>query len=127
MQHKETISLSKATIKAIESDSENKIELLTESILNESDTIVSLLNNYDYFNDTHGEISDFEIQEGSMYINNDGRGGFRVEYKVYYYFGCDNLNRDYDQEMELKIEANLKTNEAVIIGESWKEREPDEF
>ncbi len=127
MQYKEKIPIDKTTVQAIQNNHEDKLELLTESLLKEKETIISLLNNYDYYNDTHGQVYDFEIEDDSVFIESDGTGGFRVLFQVYYYFGCDDMNSEHDQEMSIEIIINLQNNEAELVGEFWKEREPDEF
>lgn len=127
MQYSETITIDDSIIQAIQEDSEDKLDLLLDLILQEKEVIVSLLNSYDHYVDTHGQVYDFEIEDDSLYIDNDGEGGFRVEFQVHYYFGCDNLNKQYDQEMELTITTDFSKREIEITGEQRNEREPDEF
>jgi hypothetical protein len=127
MQFSETISVDDATIQAVQEDSEDKLDLLYDIIRQQKEKVVTLLNSYDHYVDTHGQVYDFEIEDDSIYIDSNGEGGFRVGFKVYYYFGCDDMNTDYDQEMEMTIVTDFRRREIEIIGEEQKKREPDEY
>lgn len=127
MQFQETIKIDLPTIQAIKVNSKNKIKLLENLLEEQKDKIIRVLNSYDHFDGTLGEVHDCDIDEDSIRINKKGIGEFRVDFQVYYYFGCADIDKEYEQEMNFIIEVNLNNQDAEIIGEVWDERQEDDF
>lgn len=122
MRHKEQIKLSKKCIAAVSQKDEKTVigELFG------SEKILTLLRAYDHFADVNGEIDDFTIIRVNFGKSNTSFS-IDVEYIVTYYFGCDDLNQTRDEEMEIQIDIDPRTDEAVLTGENEEKREPDVF
>ena len=94
--------------------------------LNGSREILTLLRAYDHFAGVDGEIDDFTIIRVN-FSNSNTSFSIEVDFRVNYYFGCADINQTRNEEMEIQIEINTRTNETVLIGENEEQREPDEF
>lgn len=128
-QYSKTISTSfdfLDNFRSLETDEERYKLILDEiddySLDDDTNTIERLLFNYDF--DT-GSIHNVEIVDGE--ISKEGKGVLNVEFEVYYYFGCDDINRTDNDEMEIKVSINLRNGEITLIGEEQQERLPDEY
>lgn len=125
MKHSNTFSISDKAMEIIKTtDSPQELFDQTKKYIIE-DEIVSLLNNYDHYQDTHGQVYTVEIVAGEM--NRDGIGWMQVEYEVHYYFGCEDLNKEYEEEMIIEISVDFHNMEITITGENEEKREPDEY
>ena len=127
MQYKEIIPIDKITSLAIANNLDEKIALFERLLLKEKDTIINVLNSYNYFDSTTGRVHNFKIKDGSVYLDNSTTGGFCAVYQVHYHFGCDDVHSVHNQQMRMSVSFDFKNNQAEIAGEFWKEREPEEF
>lgn len=122
MRHHEQIKLSKKCIAAVC----KKDEKTVMDELSGAGEILTLLRDYDHFADTNGEIDGFTIIR-VIFSDSDNQFSIEVDYTVTYYFGCASMNQVREEEMEIEIDINPQTNEAVLIGENEEKREPDDF
>lgn len=84
--------------------------------------IEQLLFNYDY---GHGTIQNVEITDGE--VSKDGKGILNVVFEVFYDYGCDDISRTDEDEMEIKVSINFRNGEITVTGEEQQERLPDEY
>ena len=72
-------------------------------------------------------IVDLEIDKSSIVITSEGKGNFLVNYTIGMFNACADLDYTQKEKMIIDIEINQKTNEAVLRGEFFPERDPDDL
>lgn len=120
MKHKHEIEVSSLFRNQLKKSSTP--EKLIKEVISEHD-ILSLLNQYDYWAGTRGDIYSADII--NMEINNEGHGYMEVEYEVHYYFGCDDMNTESEETMIIDIE--FQGNTIILTGENEEVRDPDDY
>ena len=120
MSHKQEIEVS-SLFKNRLSESSDPGELVKEVITEEE--INNLLNQYDHWAGARGDIYNAEII--NIEVDKTGTGFMEVEYEVHYYFGCDDMNKEYEEDMIIDIE--LQGNTIILTGINEVIREPDEY
>lgn len=120
MKASSEISLSAKELEIVKTNDENAIKEVFENYLSD---IESLLNRYDHYAGTHGDICNAEIVE--VFTGDDL--GINVNYEVFYYFGCADQDTTSEEYMTIDIVVDYKNQTATLTGEDRAEREPDEY
>ncbi|PKQ44206.1 hypothetical protein [Confluentibacter flavum] len=127
MQHNRTFILETDLLEAIKSNAETVNDIFINNLDVDNSSILTLLNSYDYFDGTQGQVYSYTIDENSIYIDENGNGEFTVEFTAHHYYGCADLDKEYEHEMSLTFNINFISKEMVLIGEFWDERQEEEI
>jgi hypothetical protein len=101
--------------------SEDFLTLLFE---NQKNTIICLLNQYTNYSEGRGKVYDCQIQGNSIFVDGNGGGKFTVDYRVQYFFGCEDVTTEHDQRMVVGFKQDLQDGTVELKGEYWPERDP---
>lgn len=88
------------------------------------DKLIVLLNNYTNYSEGRGKVYDCSISKDFVEIKTSTSGRFRVDYKVHYFFGCEDVRSEADQHMKIDFKLDIEKGIVELVGEFWPEREP---
>lgn len=127
MIYSETLFIDLDLLIAIKKNNVNKHDCFLKFLDTNNNHILNLLNGYDYFDGTEGQVYNYLINEESITIDVNGNGSFTVEFTVHNYYGCADLNKEYEREMDLSFQINFINNQMEVTGENWEERAEEEI
>ena len=121
MQYSELIELNNKVAQPISiSDGILQGDLLTLI----KDRLVVLLNNYTNYSEGRGKVYDCSVSKDLVEIRTSTSGRFRVDYKVHYFFGCEDVRAEADHHMKIDVRLDVEKGLIELKGEYWPEREP---
>lgn len=120
------IDIRNETIKAIQQDDGQKVDLLIADIEHANDTVISLLKNYAIEKDHHGQVYTYNPIK-TLHINEDGHGGLTLFFPINVFNGCRDINIDFNEKVHVTIDINFERKKAILTGEALMPiREPDD-
>jgi hypothetical protein len=119
MQETRTLNLFRDTLDAIQTDNDDRLDLLQDELEN-NDDLESMLGSYHDSGQVTYTVDDLEVDE-------DGCGYLEVGYTAHKYSGCRDMDLDEEGEMRILINIDFSTGRMTVIGEKWPDRDPDEY
>jgi hypothetical protein len=123
MQEKITVALPKGLLE-IEANHAEDQQVLHQYLLANSQLLEPLLTSY-YFTERK-RVSDLRIDDASFSLQS-GKGSFTVNYTLGLFNACADLDYNEQEKMKIEIVLDMEVGEALLTGEYFPEREPDEF
>lgn len=118
MQYKEMIEVNLATLSSDDLFNGDLFE-------NIKDPLVVLLNCYTNYTEGRGKVYDCSVSDGQIEYKTSTSGTFQVDYKVHYFFGCEDVRSEADHHMKIDFILDSERGTVELTGEYWPEREPD--
>ena len=102
-------------------------DVLTPYLEEEEDAMLGSLLSYAQ-NDAAGapDVNDYELND-IEFDKETLKGSFYAEFIIYYYFGCDDMNKEDSDCIKWDFEIDTDKEEITFTGEKTLEREPDEY
>ena len=117
-----TFKVSEKLIEAFKLETDLRETLLIDE-LNNTPELLGLVRNYLFGRFTVYGLDDIMINE----IEGFG-GSFEVEYRIFEYNGCANLDAELEEQITVEFDINPDTSEITLTGEEIRERSTnDEF
>lgn len=98
-----------------------------EFLQTHASVLCSILSQYDFVDGSRGSVSRCDIEKDSIALDGEGNGSFKVSFAVHYFYACDYITKDYRQTMTMQSRLDSVTEQIIISGEQWNERDMDEF
>lgn len=120
------IDLRDETIKAIQQDDDQKVNLLIADITQSKEVVINLLQNYAFEKDPHGQVYQFAPIE-KLHLNENGHGVLKVFFSINVSYACSDINVDFNEKINVTIDINYDRKKAILTGEELMPiREPDD-
>ncbi|MBE7174972.1 MAG: hypothetical protein INR69_01120 [Mucilaginibacter polytrichastri] len=100
-------------------------EGITRELERHNKALHDLLSGY-YFMERK-RVMDVQIDTGSVALDGDGKGSFQVTYTLGLFNACADIDHQEKAQMTIRIDADFTHKKAVLTGEYFPEREPDEL
>jgi len=105
----------------------NKVSGYKDSIyefLDSNDDLTSMFYGcYDFFKDIRGEVISVQIDKDNFFMDKNNGGSFHANLNIEYNYGCDDLDEQDDDSMEMIFTILPQTGEILIEGEEIPERD----
>jgi len=124
MQEKIAIKISPVGLHALMVKAAERESIILNELLVNKKKIEDMLMSY-YFK-SRGRVYDVRIEKPIL-IKDSFEGFFNLTYSVGHFNACADVDTHEDEKMVVTLNLNLKNAEAILIGEYFQEREPDEF
>ena len=122
MQESLTVQFSPSVIQEVLNGS---VHALLIELEKSKEKIIELLVGY-HFSERQ-RVFDVQILETSPVLDGQGRGSFVISYMLGLFNACADLDHSSAAKMKIEICINPESGEAVLTGEYFPERGPDEF
>lgn len=80
-----------------------------------------------YYFRKDGAVTENVHLSGPISFLNDFKGHFLVEFDLIHYNACLNIHEQNKEKMKINFNFNLDSNQLIITGPYWPEREMDEI
>jgi hypothetical protein len=125
MQECQTVTASAIFLNAIIHDDEDRTQLIQTELELHKDSIASILSAYHW--NERGAVHGIELIPGSIRVDHQGEGRFKVKYGINIHYGCSDVDIELNNTMTITIKTDLTNASAVLNGENIPDREPDVF
>ena len=123
MQEKIILKISAIGIKGLLTEAAEKESIILNELLSNKKKIEDMLQSY-YFK-SRGRIFGVKIEKPAL---KDGFNGvFKVSYSIGHFNACADVDSHEEEKMLITFSIDIEKAEAILIGEYFPEREPDEI
>jgi hypothetical protein len=80
-----------------------------------------------YYYKKEGAVSENVQLSGPISFSEDFKGSFLVEFDLIYYNACLNIHEQNKEKMKIHFNLDQESNQLILTGPYWPEREMDEI
>lgn len=101
------------------------IELMVQELLLENQKEMGIFLSY-YYKKEGAVVENVELN-GPIIFSKEYSGYFIVDFELIHFNACLNIHEQNKDKMKVQFEVDQDSNELILIGPYWPEREMDEI